>query len=392
MLKIIISTNIRHVNSDQVSGNLYVVDVDKNVILKKTTGIEVPGRKFDTNSRGGMRGIRGIGYYNGELAIATYSAVHVFNKSWNLLRSITHPSIASIHEIYLCESGLWVTSTANDILANFSINGELLRFFYLRKIPGLKKIFGRSKIILTDSEILDGKLDFRTRSYNISDKYDSVHLNSIDIQPDNTLLLSLGLIVNKQFHFQLAIKAFFMKTFFWRLFLNLNRFVLRKLSLQKKMLSDLVIQPAKVTSQIVRLTPECKWIEISEFQIGQNPSHSARNYIDNSFLYLETSTGNLLHCTSEGVVISKTKISDKFLRGLFVLPDGRLLIGASNVLLLFDLNSKEIISETKISDNEYEYIFEVHEFPTNFELPPESLQEKLGKIVKYQGREVMWEL
>ena len=125
MNRIIVSTNIRNVSSEQTSGNLYIIDLDDQKILQTTSGIEVPDRQYDSNPRGGMRGMRGIGIYNGELAAAIYSSILVFDPRWNLLRSITHPSVAAIHEIDYSEQGPWVTSTANDTLVRCDQSGAL---------------------------------------------------------------------------------------------------------------------------------------------------------------------------------------------------------------------------------------------------------------------------
>lgn len=119
MNKVIITTSIREASADAVSGRLFVVDINQQRILQTTTGIEPPHRERDVNPRGGMRGMRGLGIYNDELAVAIFSAVLFFDCSWNFLRAATHPSVAGIHEIFYAKDGVWVTSTANDMLVRF---------------------------------------------------------------------------------------------------------------------------------------------------------------------------------------------------------------------------------------------------------------------------------
>ena len=72
---------------------------------------------------------------------------------------------------------------------------------------------------------------------------------------------------------------------------------------------------------------------------------------DNTGIYLDTSAGSIVHFDLTGSIISKTKITDKFLRGVLELPDKHLAIGAGNILLIYDLAEQKIIKEIEFSTN-----------------------------------------
>jgi hypothetical protein len=393
MHRVIVTTNIRNVPSDKTSGFLYVVDLDEQKILVTTSGIEVPHREKDINPRGGMRGMRGVSIHEGELAVALFSSILFFDRSWNLVRTITHPAIASIHEIDYSKAGVWVTSTANDLLARFDLEGRLCEHYYLPEQKGFKKVIGVSfRNSLSQRNIADKTNDFRIRSYFKSDVYDRLHLNSLCVLPDGQILLSLGSIVNEAFQVWIAIKSLLLGLGMWNAVLKVNRSTRHLFNLKKKQFSELIIQPAKSSSAIISQNSNGTWSVHLKFPVDQNPSHSLRCLADGSLLYLKSSTGHLIHFERSGRMISETKVTEKWLRGLLVLQDGNLLMGASNDILLFNLKEKKVISEIRLSDNDQEHVFDIKDLPDDFELPPKSLQNKIGRIISYESCEVVWGL
>jgi hypothetical protein len=67
MTRLIVTTSQREAPLNESSGWIFVVDLGNQKILQQTRGLEPPYRAFDQNPRGGMRGMRGLGFYNGEL-------------------------------------------------------------------------------------------------------------------------------------------------------------------------------------------------------------------------------------------------------------------------------------------------------------------------------------
>jgi hypothetical protein len=391
MTRLIISTNHRQTLNNNISGWLYVLDLEKRNILQVTPGVEAPYRLHDTNPRGGMRGMRGLSFQNGEIALANYSSVLFFDRQWNLLRVFTHPSIAAIHEIIYEKDGVWVTSTANDTLAYFDMTGNLSEILSPRSQKALmKELHGTRAAAVLEHAMYAAGRDFRKRTYFNSDPYDRTHINSIERSPDGQLLLSLGLIVGDYFEFLIHIKTFLLKIKLWNLFLKINRMIRDSLVLQPVMLSELVVQPIKGRSAVVKINAAGEWNTCFVLNTAHNPSHSVRVLSDGTGAYLNTSHGTLIHFKLDGSLISNTKLSEKFLRGMLELPDGQLAIGNSNVLLMFDLKSCKITDQIELSTDILNTIFDIKILPPEFELPPNSLEEKIGRIKGYDKQWVIW--
>ncbi len=392
MTRLIVSTNRREAATSEASGWLFIVDIETKQILQKTSGLEPPYRILDHNPRGGMRGMRGLSFFNGEMAAADYSAIFFFDKNWNLTRTITHPSVSGIHELLYMQDGIWVASTANDMLARFDLDGNLTEVHSLRQQKKLmRRINGPGKVLLQTGDILAGKMDFRKRTYFISDKYDRLHINGMHLAPDGRMVVSFGLVVGDMFEFLMAAKVLLRFLRVWDLFLAANRALRRLLGLKKKMLSDLVVQPQQGQSIVASMDSAGNWDVHLKFRVTHNPSHSVRLLEDGTGLYLNSSYGALVHFNMNGTVLMQEKITDEFLRGLLVLPQGLLAIGAGSTLLIYDLNAREVISEIPLTDDPKNSIFDIQYFPADFELPPASLQEKFGNVIGFEGRNIIWE-
>lgn len=391
MTRLIVSTSIRRVPPDVPSGHLYVVDLDTLKIRQKTGMIEAPYRQFDLNPRGGIRGVKGMGLFQNELAVANYSVLFIFDCKWNLVRAMTHPSVSGIHEIYFTEHGIWVTSTANDMLVKFDRDGNLHELDYLRMRQDLlSPLQGPSRQNLSRSDIMAGRMDFRNRSHFRTDDYDRLHLNGIDMYPDGRIVMSLGLIVGELFATMDILKTLMMRLGIWSSFLAFNRWVRARLALKKHVLSDLVAQPLMASSAIVSGHPKAGWQTHLQYPTAQNPSHSPRLLEDGTILYLDSSRGKLIHFDKQGNILADPVISDKFLRGLLILPNGQLAIGAGNSLLFYDLTRQEIVTHLELAEAEDTSIFDIKLLPENFDLPPESLEAKFGRIVGFDGRNIIW--
>ncbi|MBK9923765.1 MAG: hypothetical protein IPP66_00605 [Anaerolineales bacterium] len=392
MTCIIVSTNHRHVLHGEVSGWLYVIDLETHQILQATAGIEPPYRIRDTNPRGGMRGMRGMSFNNGEFAIANYSTVFFFDHHWNLVRAITHPSVSAIHEIMYVDDGVWITSTANDLLAKFDLSGALKDCYLVREQKKmLKSLDGITKQKLHSRDILNPKTDFRRRPYFNSDVYDRTHLNSIVAGPHGDLLLSLGLIVGNQFSWLMTVKTLMLKLKIWDFFLTLNRMLRYVLRLRKQLHSELIVPPAKSKSAVVRFNQSDTWEIVLKFTTAHNPSHSICSLHDGSFIYLDTSSGIVIHFSQDGNVFSSTQITEKFLRGALELPDGRLALGASNTLLIFNLANQKIVDAIELSTEPSNTIFDIKLFPSGFDLPPDNLETATGRMLGFDGEKIIWE-
>jgi hypothetical protein len=157
------------------------------------------------------------------------------------------------------------------------------------------------------------------------------------------------------------------------------------------MLSELVVQPNQGRSAIVSMDRSGKWCFHMQFPVSHNPSHTIRVLDDGTCLYLNSSHGRLVHFDLDGSILSSEKITDKFLRGLFILPNRQLIIGAGNTLLYYDLNSHRTFAEIELSSDPLNSVFDIQILPADFDLPPTSLSEKVGRIIGFDGKNVIWE-
>lgn len=97
---------------------------------------------------------------------------------------------------------------------------------------------------------------------------------------------------------------------------------------------------------------------------------------DGSATYLISTRGELVHFDPvTGELLGTYQLGKRFLRGTAQLPDGSLLLGDHNNLLLFDLKRGRIISSIPISDNPLYFIISTQVSPRNFGFPPESFIE-----------------
>lgn len=337
--------------------------------------------------------MRGLSFNRGELAVANYSAIFFFDRNWNLLRVFSHPLISAIHEVLYANDGLWVTSTANDLLAKFDLVGNLQRLEYLRSQRDLMiQLGGPLRQLLKPGDAAGSKMDFRRRTYFVSDVYDHTHLNGVIQTCDGSLFLSMGLIVGDIFSLFMNLKTAMMKLGLWKAFLAFNRWIGRSLGLKRKMFSDLVLQPVTGKSAVVSVSPHGEWKIHLVIPVTHNPSHSLRILDDGTALYLATSSGEMIHFDLNGNILSKTKVTERFLRGLAILPGRELLMGADNKLLVFDFAAKKITAEIEIAENPKTSIFDIQILPPDFELPPPSLESKCGRITGFAGRRVVWKV
>ena len=163
MTRLIIGSAHRVVPSSQLSGFLYIIDLESRSVLKKTEGIDPPFRDFDINPRGGMRGMRGIAARSGEVALANYSSIFFFDPNWNLTRVLSHPVCSSIHELIFDGKDVLVVSTGTDHLLDFDENNNINRAWFVHDQTALVRRARIKRASMTSAEIMQSGIDFRDR-------------------------------------------------------------------------------------------------------------------------------------------------------------------------------------------------------------------------------------
>jgi len=390
MSRAIISTASRHKAPEEASGHYYIVDIDSFQILQCSEIIEPPHREFDTNPRGGVRGGKGIFIREDIVILSNSSSVFIYDHNWVPLSIISHPSLGGIHDLCVVGDTLWITSSRNDLLFCFDFQGKILDYFDFRKMPHVfSEIKWKPKPFLSEKQVLSGKIDFRdprTHDPNVSD---ASHINGVDQLPTGDLLVSLGLLINTNFSNLLLLKKWLLEKGLWKKWLALNRLISRTFSLKKHMHSDMVIQPARAFSAVVKISKNRQVEPCISFFGPTVPSHSVRILQDGTAVYLNTTNGEILHFSPETrEIFSKEVIGKKFLRGVRQTKDGNLLVGDNQLLYRYDHIQKQIITTMKISDDPHEAIYDIFIMPDDLGLPPISFPDHHKKYqlpIKYEG-------
>lgn len=394
MSRFLITTTIRSAEIDQPSGYVYVFDLETEKAISRSSVIEPGFRKVDPNPRGGLRGGKGIAICGDQLFLANSAAVFRFDRHWNFITGITHPSCSGIHDIAIdSDQQLWVTSSRNDLLFKFDLEGNLLSFINFRINPMLRDTLAwRPKKQLSNQDIIAGRIDFRDPRTHVLTDYDRAHVNSITIHQDGSLLISLGLVSRKSYAVLMKVKDQLIRWGLWSDLVKINQRIIKRYSIRKDLDSDLVIQPAKGKSVIVRLHPDQVLTTSLVLNKISVPSHSVISISDTAGIYLNTSSGEVIEFDLHArEIISAAKISRNFLRGIVKINNSQVLIGAQNSLLVFDTKQRQVVKEILLTKDDREAIFAIHHFPEFFSMPPASLEDLTGRIRGYTGGTVDFE-
>jgi len=390
MTRYLVTTIRRHTPSSVPSGFIYVVEPHKKRTLQQIQIIEPAYRELDTNPRGGMRGCRGIAVQDNQIAIANASVIYRFDPHWKLLGLISHPSAAAIHDILFQNGALWATAARNDLLFQFNLQGDLLQHYYMRDpSPANRLLNWQPRRLLDPDQVRRGAIEFRDPRTHNEETYDHAHVNSAAPLPDGSLLASLGQVVGSGFSSLLHLKARLVRLGVWSTLLKANRGARRLLRLTPHMHSDLVVQPARARSAVVRIQPDGAHRLILKLEGITVPSHSLLTLPRGDGVYLNTTFGEVVHFNPDsGEIVSTTKITEGFLRGATPLSERRLLLGSKRELLIFDLPDRRLVDSFEITQNPHESIYDIKPLPAHFDPPPDSLEERFLQEAGFPSREL----
>jgi hypothetical protein len=392
MTRLLVTTVCRNTPHTQPSGYIYVIDPDKQQVLQRSAAIEPAFRPVDTNPRGGLRGSRGIAVREDEIAIANASVIFRYDPQWNLKGLLTHPAAAAIHDIlYQGRDSLWLTAACNDLVLRFDFSGKMLQHFYLRN-PGAvpSQLKWKPPLALSAQQITGGAIDFRDPRSHAEETYNHAHVNSICALSDDEVLVSMGLVIDRKFSTLLFVKKYLEKAGLWSGLLSVNRQLRSILRTRKNVHSDLIVQPARGRSAVIRISPAEGPRLILTVEGTTVPSHSLQVLADRSAIYLNTTTGEVIHFQPEsGVVVSATKVTDGFLRGTLQLATNRLLLGSRRDLITFDVNACRVIDTFSITLDQNESVYDIKALPDHYQTPPPSFEEHFRSTVGFRGAELL---
>lgn len=375
MSRLLISTSCRHTTPDQPSGHLFVFDLDQKKSIRECEIIEPPYLNADPNPRGGFRGLKGISINHNHIAIANASTVFIYDNHWNPITYLWNPICAGIHDIILQDACVWVTSSRNDLLVCMDFSGKIINYLDARQFDIANEFSSRViKPFLSRKKILNGKPNFRdprTHDHTITD---SMHLNSLAILQNGDMLVSCGLLRNiaelNLHRVNHALKNTPLSELMTRFYSGYKKLT------RKTKNTDFeanTISKGKTHSLLVRV--DCSG-EVSPCLVLSGckvPSHSVRVLKDKSAIYLNTTTGELVHFSpQENTVLSTIPVGNKFLRGADQLADGTLVLGDNNQIIHLDLVNRKVLSTITLTEKDFEAVFDIKVLPDHFTLPPES--------------------
>ncbi|MGN7613608.1 hypothetical protein ACQZV8_16160 [Magnetococcales bacterium HHB-1] len=139
--RIFASTVVRNSPASDPTGYLIEVDWVSGKVIKKEP-IPLDTNHPFWNPRGGHRGGRGIAYRKGILYVATDMSILKYNSDLEIIGEINQPYFAGLHELFIDDQGIWVTSTVHDLVMKVDFEGEILDLWWGSKSPILQKELG----------------------------------------------------------------------------------------------------------------------------------------------------------------------------------------------------------------------------------------------------------
>lgn len=369
-----VTTVCREAPKDNPFGYVATVDLDRWEVTRRCAMVKPRWFREDTNPRGGFRGATGLGFSDTRGWIANYSAVYGFDSSWRLEGVISHPSCANIHDIVAHGDYLWVSSTRNDLVMQFDHSGALvgqldpLSFEPVRRGLALR---GHASGAARRAQI-----DFRDpRTHRLED-HDNLHLNSLCFRPDGSMLVLFGMCWTRSQIATFQLKEWLRQHGYWEPVVAVNRALLRLLHRKPPLDTEMIARPAKGRGAVVRFQPEGGSRIILTLEGLGVPAHSLLPEADGSVLFADTSSGDLVRfCPERATVLSRSHVSDRFLRGLHQLDAETLLAGDQNRLLVVrkQQGGGEVVERSlQISDDPNEAIYGIHRLPPAFgPMPPD---------------------
>jgi hypothetical protein len=333
-MKLVATTVIRHsVVGQEATGQMLVIDWKQGEI-ERAMPVPLPKHpSSNTNPRGGLRGGRGVKFWQGLCYVATYDTVYAYDQSWNRVAEISHPLATDIHEIDIDTEGLWLSCSRCDLIIKLSFSGDLLTHWHISDAPGLMR---RLKI-----SVLPLALDHDYRKQLPCD-LDRTHLNCVQCQPDGSLIVHLGKVRPEDLlHRGL------------RRLLPSPGFEAHRMGRLRSKLYDWAHGSA---SYVVRLSgPNLCQFNILARYPALRPNHNGQLLDDGRVAVASERKALVISESATGRTLRQIPLPAKWVRGLTQIGPERLLVGiAPCAILEVDLAEGRIRRQLTISDHPHE--------------------------------------
>jgi hypothetical protein len=195
MKNIYFTTVYRYAPNNQ-AGELVKLDWDNKKVLNQVfvgpKSLEID----DPNPRGNSRGGRGVAIAGGKIYAASYCELQVFDSDLNLIKIISHPLMAGLHELFkLNEEQLWLTSTSLDCALLIDLaTDKVSQSFWPREMKAYQDRWDLTP------QLLDKQADNRLKQIGMKENKDPnhTHFNAISVWNGEVfgLLNRFGAVIN----------------------------------------------------------------------------------------------------------------------------------------------------------------------------------------------------
>lgn len=128
--KVIASTVVRSAHQGESHGGVYLIDLETGSVEQT---IDYGDSSISWEGRGGLRGLRGIAFYGGQIYLAASDEVFVYSKDFRLVGSIQNEYLEHCHETYLAGDTLFITSTGRDSVLEYDLRARrFLKGYHIR--------------------------------------------------------------------------------------------------------------------------------------------------------------------------------------------------------------------------------------------------------------------
>jgi hypothetical protein len=344
-MKLVATTVIRHsVVGQEATGQLLLLDWQRGEI-ERAMPVPLPRHpSSNDNPRGGLRGGRGVKFWQGLCYVANYDTVYAYDQDWEQVAEISHPLAADIHEIDVDSEGLWLSCSRYDLVIKLSFDGKLLAHWHVSSAPALMR---KLKISVPP---LDLGHDYRKY---LPGGLDRTHLNCIQCQADGSLIVHLG-----QVHPEDALHRGL------RRLLPPPGFEAHSMGRLRRKLYEWAHGSA---SYVARLSgPGLRQIDILARVPALRPNHNGQLLDDGRVVVASERKELVVSKPGMGQPLCRVPLPGKWVRGLVQIGPERLLVGiAPCAVLEVDLAEGRVRRQIAISDHPQESLHGLTVFPDN---------------------------
>lgn len=358
-MKLVATTVIRHSAVGQEStGQLLMIDWHRREIEQSIPVPHPMHPSSNDNPRGGLRGGRGVKFWQDLCYVANYDTVFTYDRDWTQIAEISHPLATDIHEIDIDSEGLWLSCSRYDLIIKLSFSGELLAHWHISDAP---KLMRRLKISATP---LDLERDYRK---HLPSGLDRTHLNCVQCQPDGSLIVHLGEVHPED----LLHRAL-------RRLLPPPGFDAHRMGRLRRTFYEWAHGSA---SYVVRLSgPQLSQFDILARHPALRPNHNGQLLDDGRVAVASERKALVVSESGTGRTLHQIPLPAKWVRGLTQIGPDRLLVGIAPCgVLEVDLAEGRILRELVLSDHPHEALHGLTVVPDGWRVRSRDRQSDLLK-------------